>query len=167
MLKLLNEKFRLDISQEKLLEYASQLGSDCPFFITNKASYVTGRGEKIENLNTTKLKGIKVVLINPQIHIRTKDAFSNITPRTSNFDLAKLISQPIEEWKSLGLKNDFEQSIFESHPEIEDIKTLLYQNGASYACMSGSGSTVVGLYQTELPQIKLQENWTSFFGEII
>jgi 4-diphosphocytidyl-2-C-methyl-D-erythritol kinase len=166
-LKLLNDTFKLNISNKDLLIYASQLGSDCPFFIENKISYITGRGENIEILNSNALKEIKVVLINPQIHISTKEAFSNIIPHFNKNNLKEIISEPIAEWERLGLVNDFEANIFPLYPEIEQIKALLYQRGASYACMSGSGSTIIGLFENEYPTLDLKKNWISYKGVII
>jgi 4-diphosphocytidyl-2-C-methyl-D-erythritol kinase len=146
MLKLLNEKFQLNLSSSELINYALQLGSDCPFFIINKPCFATGRGEVLEEI-TIDLSMYKMVLINPGIHISTGWAFSNITPALSNKSVKEIIQQPIETWKD-QLKNDFEIAVFAAHPEIKEIKASLYQQGAIYTAMSGSGSTVFGIFNT-------------------
>lgn len=148
MLKILNEYFDLNISQEKLIDYALQLGSDCPIFILNQACYGTGRGEILEPI-TMNIQDYTFVLINPGIHVPTKEAFSNIKPMYSDFDLRKSIQKPISEWK-YEIANDFEKSIFPNHPEIANIKETLYKKGAEYASMSGSGSSVYGFFKQDI-----------------
>lgn len=143
-LSLLNDKYQLGIPTEKLLDYALQLGSDCPFFIRNKPCYATGRGEIMESLSFS-LKGYHLVLINPGIKVSTADAFSKLQPQTPSKDLRAIIQQPVNTWKD-DLVNDFEKTVFEAYPAIGAIKTQLYESGAVYASMSGSGSTVYGLF---------------------
>jgi 4-diphosphocytidyl-2-C-methyl-D-erythritol kinase len=149
-LKCLNEKLNLSLSEEKLIDYALQLGSDCPFFIINKPCFAEGRGEKLTPLNID-LKGYKLVLINPGIHINTALAFSQISPKQPNKSVREIISQPIETWKQ-ELTNDFELPVFAKYPEIKEIKEILYKQGAVYASLSGSGSTVYGLFKDGLPK---------------
>lgn len=144
MLKLLNDKFQLNLSTPKLLNYSYQLGSDCPFFIINKPSFATGRGEVLEEIHVD-LSAYKIVLINPGIHINTGWAFSQITPALSKKSIKEIIQQPKETWKD-ELTNDFENPVFKAHPQIREIKEELYQQGAIYASMSGSGSTVFGIF---------------------
>lgn len=146
-LLLLNDKFQLHISEDQLIQYALQLGSDCPFFIKNKACIGTGRGEKLEPI-ALDLSDYKIVIINPQIHINTGWAFSQLQPNAERFTLKEVIQQPITDWKH-HLKNDFEEPIFKQYPEIEAIKQDLYNNGALYAAMTGTGSTVFGLFEKE------------------
>jgi 4-diphosphocytidyl-2-C-methyl-D-erythritol kinase len=148
MLKMLNEKFKLNLSTAKLLNYALQLGSDCPFFIINKPCFATGRGEILEEINID-LSAYKIVLINPGIHINTGWAFSNITPALPEKSLNEIIQQPIHTWKE-DLKNDFETPVFAAHPAIKEIKDTLFAQGAVYAAMSGSGSTVFGIFKQNL-----------------
>jgi 4-diphosphocytidyl-2-C-methyl-D-erythritol kinase len=148
MLKLLNEKFHLNLSTDQLINYALQLGSDCPFFIINKPCFATGRGEVLEEI-TVDLSGYKIVLINPGIHINTGWAFSNITPALTQKSIKEIIQQPISSWKE-ALKNDFETAVFTAHPAIKAIKETLYAQGAIYAAMSGSGSTVFGIFNTNI-----------------
>ena len=146
MLKLLNDKFNLNLSTHKLLNYSYQLGSDCPFFIINKPCFAMGRGEILEEI-VVDLSVYKIVLINPGIHINTGWAFSQITPAISKKSIKEIIKQPIETWKD-ELKNDFENPVFTAHPQLKEIKEELYQQDALYAAMSGSGSTVFGIFNT-------------------
>jgi len=144
-LQLLNKKFQLSIPENKIFGYALQLGSDCPFFLTNKPTYATGRGEQLEHVNLS-LSGYKIALVNAGIHISTADAFRNIKPAIPAKKIKEIIQQPIEIWKK-ELKNDFEEYVFEKFPQIKEIKENLYNAGADYASMSGSGSTVFGLFK--------------------
>ena len=143
-LTLLNEKFKLNIPFEKLLVYASQLGSDCPFFLINSPCFATGVGEKLMKLNLS-LSSYKVLLVNPPIHISTKELFSKITPAIPSKSIKEIILQPIDSWKN-ELKNDFEPIVFSMFPQIEKLKESLYQHKAIYASMTGTGSTVYGIF---------------------
>ena len=145
MIQLLNEKFQLNLSREQMINYALQLGSDCPFFILNKPCFATGRGEVLEAISVD-LSAYTIVLINPGIHINTGWAFSKITPTLPVQSIKTIIQQPIHTWKD-ELKNDFESAVFTAHPAIKSIKETLYAHGAIYAAMSGSGSTVYGIFQ--------------------
>ena len=144
-LRLLNKKFALGLQETQLSKYALQLGSDCPFFIKNKPSYGTGRGEQLQEIELD-LSRYAIVLVNPGIHINTGRAFSKIVSNSKRTGIADLIKLPIEEWKN-HLVNDFEKIVFAQHPEIESIKAKLFGHGAVYASMSGSGSTVYGLFE--------------------
>lgn len=146
-LKLLNSKFELNINQERLLKYALQLGSDCPFFIINKPSYASGRGELLEEVNLD-LSSLKIVIVNPGIHVNTGWAFSQVSPKAPYSSLKDIPRKPVAEWKE-WLYNDFEESVFNQYPEIAKIKRDLYEAGALYASMSGSGSTFYGLFEKE------------------
>lgn len=144
-LVLLNKMFGLGLSQGQLMEYAGELGSDCPFFIINKPCYATGRGEILEEV-PIDLSQNKIVVVNPGIHIDTGLAFLNITPALPERSVKDIILElPPERWKD-ELQNDFEKVIFPKHPEIADIKDTFYSKGALLALMSGSGSTVFGLF---------------------
>lgn len=148
----LNKLFELHISDTKIEEYSLILGSDCPFFIENKPKFVTGRGECLKEIKVN-LEGYFLVIINPQIHIGTKEAYQNITIKNNPVDkLSHSILQPMEHWKNT-IKNDFEQYAFSKYPEIELIKNKLYDCGAVFSLMTGSGSTVYGLFKekTKLP----------------
>ncbi len=146
-LKLYNELFSLNICKEKLLEYAAVLGSDCPFFIINKPCYATGRGEILKEIDLD-LSAYKFAIINPGIYINTGDAFRDIRPRFSEKSVLDIIKEPIETWKE-NLVNDFTEPVYKKYPEIQSIEDHLYHAGAIYACMSGSGSTVYGLFKKE------------------
>ena len=143
----LNKQFQLSLSSEQLLNYSIQLGSDCPFFIINKPCFATNRGEIMEPV-TIDLSACKFIIINPGIHINTSRAFSGITPALPGKSVKEIIHQPINTWKN-ELINDFEKTIFQQHPEIEAIKKKLYDAGAIYASMSGSGSTVYGMFEKD------------------
>ncbi len=148
-LKMLNEHFKLNISIQKLKEYAAILGSDCAYFIENTPSFAKGKGEVIETIDLS-LKGYFFVLINPNIHVSTAEAFSNVYIRgEQQTSLKDLIKNSVEKWKSL-IENDFEKSVFLNHPEIKNLKEKLYKNGAIYASMSGSGSSVFGLFKENI-----------------
>ncbi|WP_026752159.1 4-(cytidine 5'-diphospho)-2-C-methyl-D-erythritol kinase [Sediminibacterium sp. C3] len=143
-LQLINNKYKLGLSTEQLIAYAAKLGSDCPFFILNQACYATGRGEILQPVSLD-LSGWYFVLVNPSIHVNTKWAFEQITPGPSGKDLLAIIQSPVDEWKD-SLSNDFEAPIAKAYPAIQEIKDQLYALGASYAAMSGSGSTLFGLF---------------------
>ena len=127
-----------------MIEYALQLGSDCPFFIENTPQYATGRGELMQPLQID-LSAYSIQLICPQVHVSTAAAFNMITPKPAPFDLQKLPALPIEQWKEV-IANDFEAPVFAQHPELAAIKSQLYAQGAIYAAMSGSGSTIFGIF---------------------
>ncbi len=148
MLKLLNNYFELAINNERLHEYASALGSDCPFFINNRPALAKGRGEILEPVSLD-LAAYCFVIVKPSIHISTATAFSLIKPAATTVDLNKIVQQPIESWK-FELKNDFEEPIFLQFPQINAIKKKLYELGALYCAMSGSGSAVYGIFRSQM-----------------
>lgn len=148
MLKMLNDIFDLKISDEDLASLAVQLGADCPFFIYNHPVFATGIGEVFEEVDLS-LKNYHFVLVKPDIHVPTKDAFSLIKPAAPDLSLKEIIELPIVEWKH-HMVNDFEKSIFPKYPVISSIKDKLYELGAVYAAMSGSGSSVFGIFKEEL-----------------
>jgi 4-diphosphocytidyl-2-C-methyl-D-erythritol kinase len=143
----INKQFKLGLSENELLEYALKLGSDCPFFIKNKPVFATGRGEIMEDISLN-LSGNYLVLLFPDIHISTGNAFSRITPQKAEFDLRRLAKLPKNDWQAM-LSNDFELYAFEAHPVLAEIKHALTDAGAWYAQMSGSGSAVFGLFEKE------------------
>lgn len=162
-LTLLNRKFNLGLQEADLIPYALALGSDCPFFIKNKACHATGRGEQLKEI-PLDLSHYKIVLVNPGIHIPTGKAFAGTMPFAARTSVHQIIQRPIEDWKE-DLKNDFEETVFAAHPEIKTIKEDLYRLGAVYASMSGSGSTVYGLFHREA-QFRLQFPAHYFLKEI-
>ncbi|MBX2933755.1 MAG: 4-(cytidine 5'-diphospho)-2-C-methyl-D-erythritol kinase [Ferruginibacter sp.] len=156
MLNLLNNKFNLNLTTPQLINYALQLGSDCPFFIINKPCIAKGRGERLEEIEVDISK-YKIVLVNPGIHVNTGWAFSQLLKQSYNEktfirtgkSIKQIIAQPIISWKD-ELLNDFELPVFNAHPQIKEIKETLYKMGALYAAMSGSGSTVFGVFNTNI-----------------
>ena len=147
MLKLLNEKFNLELSDENLEEYAAKLGADCAFFIRNAPTYAEGIGNIFSPISLS-LKGYQIVLVKPDIFVSTRDAFAQIKSHRQEIPLKEVIKQPIEEWKE-RMVNDFEESVFPQFPAIKEIKEKLYEAGAIYAAMTGSGSSVFGLFKPE------------------
>lgn len=147
MLKLLNEKFNLKLSDENLEEYAARLGADCAFFIRNTPTYAEGIGNIFSPISLS-LKGYQIVLVKPDIFVSTREAFARIKPHRQEIPLKEVIKRPIEEWKE-RMVNDFEESVFPQFPAIKEIKEKLYEVGAIYAAMTGSGSSVFGLFRPE------------------
>lgn len=145
-LKLLNELYELQLSNQTLEKYALQLGSDCPFFVSNKAVYAEGRGELFSPIHVS-LQGYWFVLIKPDVHVSTAMAFSHVKKRgiENAGELRRIIESGVVNWKE-ELQNDFESSVFIHAPEVKKIKDLLYEGGAVYASMSGSGSSVFGIF---------------------
>ncbi|MBV7529879.1 4-(cytidine 5'-diphospho)-2-C-methyl-D-erythritol kinase [Chitinophaga sp. sic0106] len=161
MLKLLDNKFQLGLSEEQLIGYAAQLGSDCAFFIPNKPCFAVGRGEILAPLSLD-LSGYSLLLIYPGIHVNTGWAFKQLTPAAPLHALKTAIQQPVEQWKDI-VSNDFEAPVFAAHPELAKIKEELYGSGAIYATMSGSGSTMVGIYpKNKIPAIEWDKAFSVF-----
>lgn len=150
MLKALNKLFSLKISPKNLEELASELGADCAFFIRNRPVFASGIGNVFTPINLS-LKGYFLLLVKPDIFVSTPEAYSLVTPRKPDVSLKELILKPVEEWKNL-IVNDFEQSVFNKYPEISEIKKSIYDLGAVYASMSGSGSSVYGIFRELPPQ---------------
>lgn len=144
MLRAVNDFCNLGLSETQLVDMALSLGSDCPFFIRNTPQYATGRGEVMEPIQLD-LSNYSIQLVCPELAIATKDAFSRITPRTAPLDLRRLTDMPVIDWKD-QVYNDFETSVFHQYPVLADIKSQLYEGGALYASLSGSGSTVYGIF---------------------
>lgn len=144
-LKMLNDLFQLGLSTLQLEAYALQLGSDCPFFIKNQPAIAKGRGEELEVIDLN-LSGYCLAIHNPDIHVSTKEAYSGINIEQSDTSIQEIINRPIESWKD-SLLNNFEPSIFPNHREIARLKKEMYGAGAIYASMTGSGSTVFGLFE--------------------
>lgn len=153
-ISLLNKKFNLGLSNQQMIDYALQLGSDCPFFVLNSPVTASGRGEIMEPI-TCDLSEWDFLIVNPGIHISTAAAFSHIRLNPDAEPCQAVIQEPIETWKE-RLINDFEASVFPSHPELLRIKEQLYAMDAVYAAMTGSGSTLFGIFK------KLPENVNVF-----
>lgn len=155
MIRLLDERFRLNMGIAEMERYASRLGSDCAFFITTEPSFGTGRGEVLEPVNIAEqnLQGYYIAIVKPAIAVSTREAFKQIICRQPEHCCRDIVRQPVETWKTV-LTNDFEEPAFKQHPELADIKQRLYDLGAVYAQMSGSGSAFFGLYRTDPQQLK-------------
>ena len=150
MMKAIAEAFDLDISEEEMEKRVATLGADCAFFIKNQPAYATGIGDILTPCPVT-LKGKTLILVKPQTFVSTKEAYGGVVPQQPEYDLRQALTAPIETWKNT-VKNDFEISVFKHHPEIAAIKETLYNMGAIYASMSGSGSTVFGIFSHEVEE---------------
>lgn len=159
-IRLLNEFFNIGLSTSEMEAYAARLGADCAFFITTEPTYATGIGEIFEPVDTegrfvNQLAGKWIALVKPEVAISTREAFAGIKPHRPATNCREAVLQPIETWRN-NLTNDFEDSIFPAHQELADIKQKLYDLGAVYAQMSGSGSTLFGLFMEEPNGIEQQ-----------
>ena len=167
MLKLLNDLFVLHLSCKQLEHLASQLGADCAFFIQNQPTFASGIGDVFSPINLS-LKGYQIIIVKPNVFISTKEAFAKIQPRRPSVSIKDILKAPIHEWRN-HLVNDFEASIFPQHPEIGTIKQQLYEKGAEYASMSGSGSSVFGLFNPDikLPELQLNKDYFIYKGVLL
>ncbi len=161
-IKLMNEKFALGLSRERMEGYASQLGADCAFFIQNEPVFAYEKGDKFEKVQLD-LKKFFIVLVMPDIHVPTSAAFKDITPSPSLKSLKNLIQDDITDWKG-SITNDFEPGIMRQYPEIGFIKDSLYRSGAIYASMSGSGSSVYGIFEAALKLPELEGGNRVFYA---
>jgi 4-diphosphocytidyl-2-C-methyl-D-erythritol kinase len=147
MLKALNRHFDLKLDNETLKGFALQLGADCSFFIENRPAFATGIGEQLEPVDIN-LSGYHLLLVKPPFGVGTKEAYSKVIPSVPEDNLKSIFHLDIAQW--LGkVKNDFEPSVFELYPQIGDIKKAMLESGAIYASMSGSGSSVFGIFRKE------------------
>lgn len=149
-LRLLNRQFRLLIHPSELRRIALDLGSDCPFFINPVPSYATGRGEILTPVMPVST-GYYIILLNAGISVNTKEAYDNCIPSPRSDNLMELYDNPVKEWKDV-VRNDFEEFIFAKYPVIGDMKRILYEAGALFSSMSGSGSTIYGIF-SNLPDL--------------
>ena len=145
-LVLLNNLFHLHLDNETLKTFAATLGSDCSFFIDGTPAFACGRGENLTPCDCSQLEDKQIVVVRPDIHISTAEAYAHCEPSQPEISLPEIIQQPISTWKSL-LKNDFEKTLFPLHPRLAEIKEMLYQKGALYASLSGSGSALFGVFE--------------------
>ena len=166
MLKLLNEHYNLQLSDKQLEDYAATLGADCAFFIKNTPTYAEGIGNIFSPIELS-LKGYRIMIVKPDVFVSTREAFANIRPHRPEYPVREVIRRPVAEWKDT-LINDFEASVFPQYPVIGEIKEELYRQGAIYASMSGSGSSVFGLFaaDTTLPEIDWGTNAFCFKGTL-
>lgn len=147
MIRLLDERFRLNMGNAEMERYAAQLGADCAFFITSEMAYATGIGEILTPVDNEEnnLEGYYLALVKPNVAISTAEAFAGITPKKPIKNCRDIVRQPIDTWRA-ELTNDFEKPIFAIHPILATVKEKLYEQGALYAQMSGSGSTIFGIF---------------------
>ncbi len=147
MLKMANDFFEFNYTIEELMQIAAKIGADCPFFLINKPVFASGIGDIMVPVGLD-LSRYYFVLVKPDIEISTKEAYAMVKPATPEISIKEIVKKPITEWKGL-MKNDFEESIFKKYPQICSIKNQLYEAGAVYASMSGSGSSVYGIFESE------------------
>ncbi|HZB13244.1 MAG TPA: 4-(cytidine 5'-diphospho)-2-C-methyl-D-erythritol kinase [Chryseolinea sp.] len=163
-LRLLNDIFSLNLSHQVLMDYASRLGSDCAFFVQDKPMVGTGRGEILKEISLS-LNDKFFVVVTPNIHVSTADAFANIQAALTARSIEEIVlTDPISKWSEF-LKNDFEETVFKKHPAIQLLKEELYSLGAAYAAMSGTGSAVYGIFDNEVNvshQFRGSTTWTGF-----
>ncbi len=168
MIRLLDERFRLNIGIAEMERYAAQLGSDCAFFITSETAFATGRGEVLTPADdpTGNLQGYYIALVKPNIAVSTAQAFARIKPQRPEKCCRDIVRQPIETWRN-ELRNDFEDSVFDIYPLLGAIKHRLYDMGAVYAQMSGSGSTIYGIFRNEPEALQeIFDNCFTFTGKL-
>jgi len=158
---LMNKKFELGLSVAQMQDYARMLGADCAFFIENKPVFAFEKGDEFESIKLD-LSNYKIVLVMPPVQISTAEAFRGIKPSPVKDSLMELIYLPIKEWKK-HIKNDFEETIFKNHAEIRGVKASLYEAGALYASMSGSGASVFGIFDNTPDLELLEKNNTVFY----
>lgn len=162
LIKLVNDKFNLGLSIEKMQDYARVLGADCAFFIENKPTFAFAKGDEFEDLQID-LSNQFMVLVKPPIHVSTAEAYSKVKVKEPTTSLKDLIHLPLSDWKA-NVLNDFEVSVFEKYPEIDEIKTKLYAAGATFALMSGSGSSVYAIFEKPVNLPELEKDNLVFYG---
>ncbi len=154
MMKRLNELFRLHLSDDALEQRLAMFGADCPFFVRRRPVLAEGIGDVFSPL-TVSLKGWTIALVKPPVHVSTREAYADVSPRSPHVPLHEALRHPVEQWRRLVF-NDFEPSVFARHPEIAAVKDTLYDMGAQFALMTGSGATVFALFKhriEELPRV--------------
>ena len=155
-LRLINEKFELNLSTDLQINLLSHLGSDCPFFYWNKPSFAKERGNILTPFDLS-LKGLKIFVVYPGIHSNTAEAYHSIKPHFPEIGIDSILKMPIHDWKNL-LINDFEHGLFLKYPDLLEWKNRLYESGALYASMTGSGSTIFGIFENDTPDFSIKEN---------
>lgn len=149
-IRLMNTSFGLGLSVERMQDYARTLGADCAFFIEGKPVFAYEKGDRFKPVSPD-LSGYKIVLVMPPVHVSTSEAYRGVRPAAVKTSLTELVALPVAEWKKY-IKNDFEESIFKNHAAIRGVKAALYEAGALYASMSGSGASVFGIFK-DLPDL--------------
>ena len=166
MIRLLDERFRLNIGIPEMERYAAKLGADCAFFITADPSYAEGIGDVLMPVDVpgAGLGGYYLAVVKPSVAVSTRDAYAAIVPKTPTKCCRDIVRQPIETWKD-ELVNDFEAPIFAMHPELAAIKQSLYDAGAVYAAMSGSGSALFGIFREQ--PTGLEKEYEGMFCQVM
>jgi 4-diphosphocytidyl-2-C-methyl-D-erythritol kinase len=160
-IKLINNLFGLKLATEQMLDYARQLGADCAFFIENKPVFAFEKGDRFEDIQLD-LSSYHMALVMPPTHVSTAEAYRGVKPAPVKESLKDLIKLPVEEWKH-HIKNDFEESVFRNHPVIRGVKASLYEAGAIYASMSGSGASVFGIFNRKPDLSELEKTNQVFY----
>lgn len=161
-IRLLCEKFNLPIAISDMEAYCRELGADCAFFIQNKQVLAFGKGDEFEDVDFN-LSGYFIVLVMPPVHVSTGEAYSGVIPAMPEFSLREMIQLPVEDWRN-RIKNDFEASVFKNHPSIRGVKKELYDAGALYTSMSGSGASVYGIFPSRVHLPELEKENQVFYG---
>lgn len=144
-IRLVNEQFNLRLHEEQMRGYARMLGSDCAFFIADRPAFASGRGDELQAV-ALDLSRFHIALVMPPVHVSTASAYSGVMPAMPVQPLRELIGRPVADWKGL-IHNQFEPSVFRAFPQIAALKEALYDAGAVYASMSGSGASVFGIFE--------------------
>ena len=162
LVKLLNEKFSLGLSALEMEDYVRPLGADCAFFVDNKPVFASGKGDEFSPV-MLDLSSYEVVVVKPDVHVSTADAYGGIIPSVPVSSVKDLIHLPVKEWRSC-IFNDFEKNVFKKYAGIKEIKKQLYQSGAIFALMSGSGSSVFGIFEEKVKLEHLERVCKVFYG---
>jgi 4-diphosphocytidyl-2-C-methyl-D-erythritol kinase len=162
-IKLLNHTFDLRLSVSAMSDYARQLGADCAFFIESAPVFAFGKGDQFEPVSLN-LSAYHIALVMPPTHVSTAEAYRGVKPAPVKRPLKELIEMPTGEWRN-HIKNDFEEHIFNNHPKIRGVKAALYQTGALYASMSGSGASVFGIFNAK-PDLSFLEEENQVFYDV-
>lgn len=162
LIRLTDQKFSLGLDEETLMHYARLFGADCAFFIKNEPVFAWNKGDEFESL-PLDLRDYFIVLVKPPVHVSTADAYRRVAVKAPERSLSVLIREPVESWKA-HIKNDFETVVFEQYPEIALIKQKLYEAGAVFALMSGSGSSVFGIFKQPVKLPELEKDNLVFLG---
>jgi 4-diphosphocytidyl-2-C-methyl-D-erythritol kinase len=162
-IRLMNESFDLGLSVDQMQNYARILGADCAFFVESKPVFAYEKGDRFKPVDFD-LSGYKIVLVMPPAHVSTSEAYRGVRPAAVKISLQELITMPVADWKK-HIKNDFEESIFKNHSIIRGVKAALYETGALYASMSGSGASVFGIFK-DLPDLSRVEEDNQVFYDI-
>ena len=162
LITLVNEKFNLGLSVAQMQDYARALGADCAFFITNEPVYAFAKGDEFESIEVD-LSAYFIVLVKPSVHVSTATAYQHAKVEQPKTSLKELIKLPLDDWKG-NIVNDFEKSVFMAYPEIDEIKTKLYAAGATFALMSGSGSSVYAIFDKPVQLPALEKDNLVFYG---